>query len=191
MARENAAILIVDDDPAICTTARIFLKQLFDHVVTEQDPSKVTGLMSEISFDVILLDMNFSPGKKDGAEGMYWMEQILSHDPGAVVVFVTAYGGIDLAVSAMRSGAFDFIVKPWNNKKLLEVIRRALTLNATRRDAEKYRDRQSILMEDLDQLSGQSIERAPAPRLLGHCTDLRAIRRVQNRLPSPVGSGEA
>ena len=157
MQKEDASILIVDDDPAICKAARMFLKQLFSQIVTERDPSKVTGLMAEVRFDVILLDMNFSPGRKDGSEGMYWMEQILAYDPGAVVVFVTAYGEIDLAVSAMRSGAFDFIVKPWKNKKLLEVIRRALTLSATRRNAEKYRDRQSILMEDLDQLSGMVI----------------------------------
>lgn len=157
MPMEEAAILIVDDDQAICTTARMFLKQVFATVVTAQDPSAIAGLMSRMQLDVILLDMNFGPGRTDGSEGLFWLERIREQDPAVVVVLITAYGDIDLAVSAMRTGAFDFIVKPWNNEKLLEVIRRAVKMSISRREAEKYRNRQSLLMEDLDQLSGMVI----------------------------------
>jgi len=154
MPKTDASILIVDDDQAVQTAARMFLKQLFTLVITEGDPLRIPDLMDEVSFDVILLDMNFSAGRNDGSEGIRWLGRILEKNPAAVVVFITAYGGVDLAVSAMRSGAFDFIVKPWENDKLLGVIHTALTLNETRKSALKYRQRQELLLADLDQHSG-------------------------------------
>ena len=165
--------MIVDDDPAVRTAAQMFLKQLFTVVITTGDPSRIPGLMDEVRFDVILLDMNFSPGKNDGSEGITWLGRILTRDPGAVVVFITAYGGVDLAVSAMRSGAFDFIVKPWENDRLLGVIRTALELSDTRQIAEKYRQRQDQLMADMDQLSGMIIGQSMAMEKV-----LRTIEKV-------------
>jgi DNA-binding NtrC family response regulator len=101
--------------------------------------------------------MNFTLGKNDGSEGIYWMNRIIEQDPSAVVVFITAFGGVDLAVEAMRSGAFDFIVKPWKNERLLGVIRTALKLSETIHEAEKYRLRQEQLLQDMDHLSGTII----------------------------------
>lgn len=173
MPKKDASILIVDDDPAVRTAAQMFLKQLFTVVITTGDPSRIPGLMDEVRFDVILLDMNFSPGKNDGSEGITWLGRILTRDPGAVVVFITAYGGVDLAVSAMRSGAFDFIVKPWENDRLLGVIRTALELSDTRQIAEKYRQRQDQLMADMDQLSGMIIGQSMAMEKV-----LRTIEKV-------------
>ncbi len=154
MAKTSASILIVDDDPGILTASQMFLKQLFTLVQVESDPQNIPGLMNEQSFDVILLDMNFTLGKNDGSEGIYWLNRILEQDPSSVVVFITAFGGVDLAVEAMRSGAFDFIVKPWKNDRLLGVFRTALKLNETKREAEKYRHRQEQLLQDMDLLSG-------------------------------------
>jgi DNA-binding NtrC family response regulator len=162
MAKTPAAILIVDDDPAIRTASRMFLKQLFTIVIAESNPEKIPGLLDEQRFDAILLDMNFTPGRNDGSEGIHWLDKILQKDPGAVVVFVTAFGEVSLAVEAMKSGAFDFIVKPWQNDKLLGVIRTALKLNETRQIAEKYRQRQDLLLHDMDQLSGTIIGQSPA-----------------------------
>jgi len=157
MTRTEASILIVDDDPAIRTAARMFLKQMFKLVITCSKPEQIPVMMKETRFDVILLDMNFSPGRNDGKEGILWLKKILDLDPAAVVVFITAYGGVDLAVSAMRSGAFDFIIKPWENAKLLGVIRTALKLNESRRTAETLMERQELLLSDLDQHSGMII----------------------------------
>jgi DNA-binding NtrC family response regulator len=132
----------------------MFLKQLFTLVQVESDPQNIPGLMNAQKLDVILLDMNFTLGKNDGSEGIYWLNRILEQDPSSVVVFITAFGGVDLAVEAMRSGAFDFIVKPWKNERLLGVIRTALKLGETKREAEKYRRRQEQLQLDMDPLSG-------------------------------------
>ena len=90
----------------------MFLKQLFTLVQVENDPQNIPALINEQKFDVILLDMNFTLGKNDGAEGIHWLNRILEQDPSSVVVFITAFGDVDLAVESMRSGAFDFIVKP-------------------------------------------------------------------------------
>jgi len=157
MAKTPASILVVDDDPGILTASQMFLKQLFTIVQVESDPGNIPVLMNEQKFDVILLDMNFTLGKNDGAEGIYWLNRILELDPLSTVVFITAFGGVDLAVEAMRSGAFDFIVKPWKNDRLQGVIRTALKLSETKREAEKYRHRQEQLMQDMDIMSGTII----------------------------------
>ena len=96
MAKTPASILVVDDDPGILTASQMFLKQLFTIVQVESDPGNIPELMNEQKFDVILLDMNFTLGKNDGAEGMYWLNRILEHDPLSTVVFITAFGGVDL-----------------------------------------------------------------------------------------------
>ncbi len=154
MAKTPASILVVDDDPGILTASQMFLKQLFTIVQVETDPGNIPGLMNEQKFDVIMLDMNFTLGKNDGAEGIYWLNRILEMDPLSTVVFITAFGGVDLAVEAIRSGAFDFIVKPWKNDRLLGVIRTALKLTETKREAEKYKYRQEQLLQDMDLMSG-------------------------------------
>jgi DNA-binding NtrC family response regulator len=154
MAKLPASILIVDDDHGILTASQMFLKQLFTVIQVESDPQNIPALINENKFDVILLDMNFTLGKNDGTEGLYWLNRILEQDPTSVVIFITAFGDVDLAVKAMKSGAFDFIVKPWKNDRLMRVIRTALKLSETRQEAEKYRNRQKQLLQDMDHLSG-------------------------------------
>ncbi len=94
MAKTPNSILIVDDDPGILTASQMFLKQLFSSVQVESDPQNIPGLINEQMFDVILLDMNFTLGKNDGSEGIYWLNRILEQDPSSVVVFITAFGGM-------------------------------------------------------------------------------------------------
>ncbi len=190
MAKTDATILIADDDPAIRTAAKMFLKQLFSVIITTGDPSQIPALMDEMRFDVILLDMNFSAGRNDGAEGIRWLGRILEKDPRAVVVFVTAYGGVDLAVSSMRSGAFDFIVKPWQNDKLLGVIHTALKLNSTRLVAEKYRQRQEVLLADMDQSSGMVIGKSLAMEKVFRTIEKVAVTDADVLLLGENGSGK-
>jgi len=190
MPKTDASILIVDDDQAVRTAARMFLKQLFTVIMIEGDPRRIPELMNEFSFDVILLDMNFSAGRNDGSEGLRWLGLILEKDPHAVVVFITAYGGVDLAVSAMRSGAFDFIVKPWENEKLLGVIRTALTLNETRKSAEKYRQRQAVLLADMDQNSGSVLGQSLAMERVFRTIEKVAVTDADVLLLGENGSGK-
>lgn len=143
-------ILIVDDDRDVLETAKMFLKQEFSNVVIEEDPENILPLLNQQDFDVILLDMNFSKGINDGEEGFQWLDQILKTDSQAVVILITAYGEVDLAVKAMKSGATDFVLKPWKNQKLLGTILSAFQLRKSKKELEKVKLTQEKLSNDLD-----------------------------------------
>ena len=151
MSKTEASILIVDDDLDVLVSAQIFLKQLFTEVRVEQRPDKIPDLMGIIDFDVILLDMNFTKGKNDGEEGIYWLNQILNFNPATVVIFITAYGGIDIAVQSMKLGAFDFLVKPWKNDKLFGCILAGLQLRKSKLEVEKLRNTNDTLDQKINQ----------------------------------------
>lgn len=112
-------ILIVDDDEDVLQAARLLLKQHLELVHTEKDPNKIPSLIRNISYDIILLDMNFTRDVTSGKEGFYWLNKIFEIDPSAIVILITAFGDVDLAVRAIKEGATDFILKPWQNEKLL------------------------------------------------------------------------
>lgn len=147
---EKGNILIIDDDRDVLETARMFLKQEFSMVTIEEDPVNITRHIQQNDYDVILLDMNFNKGINDGAEGFHWLNQILNTDPQAVVILITAYGEVDLAVKAMKSGATDFVLKPWKNQKLLGTILSALQLRQSKKELEKVKLTKEKLSKDLD-----------------------------------------
>jgi DNA-binding NtrC family response regulator len=119
----NGKILVVDDDQHVLYTAKLVLKNSFSIVQTESFPSQLRPLLQKEKFDVVLLDMNFAPGQTSGKEGLFWLKEIRELAPEAKVVMQTAYGDIDLAVQAMKEGAIDFLVKPWDKEKLLSTIK--------------------------------------------------------------------
>ncbi len=151
MSKTNASILIIDDNQDILTTAKMFLKQLFTHVQVEKNPENIPMHLSSAEYDIVLLDMNFKKGQNEGEEGIFWLNRILEMDPGTVVIFITAYGDVDLAVQSMKVGAFDFIVKPWKNEKLLGTILSGLQHRQSKLEIKKLRNTQEKLTEDINQ----------------------------------------
>ena len=147
---EQPRILIIDDDHDVLITARMFLEQLDYDVAVLSDPEKIESQILHTSFDVILLDMNFQRGKTEGAEGIRWLETIRKLDRRVVVILMTAFGDVELAVRGIKAGAFDFILKPWQNAKLHASILSALKLQQTSREKEKYRDVARTLEADGD-----------------------------------------
>lgn len=143
-------ILIIDDDHDVLLTARMFLEQLDFEISVLSDPQKIGSLITRKHFDVILLDMNFQRGKTEGSEGIRWLETIRKHDPLAVVILMTAFGDVELAVKGIRAGAFDFILKPWQNAKLHASILSALKMKQSNREKEKYMNVARTLGEDVD-----------------------------------------
>jgi len=141
MEAEHASILLVDDDPGILHSARMFLKQLFDNVIVTAEPRVMLERLREGSIDVVLLDMNFSRGEIDGKEGIGLLQEILEIDPDLPVIFITAFGDFDLAVSAIKSGAYDFLVKPWKNQRLHASILSALKFRTSRKSEASYREK--------------------------------------------------
>ena len=143
-------ILIIDDDHDILLTARMYLEQLEFDVTVMSDPAKVLNKLSKEHFDVVLLDMNFQRGRTEGVEGLQWLERIRKHDSEMVVILMTAFGDVELAVKGIRAGAFDFILKPWQNAKLHASILSALKLKQTNMEKEKYRNVAKALGDDDD-----------------------------------------
>ncbi|MEQ8573164.1 MAG: sigma 54-interacting transcriptional regulator, partial [Fulvivirga sp.] len=146
--KTEANILIIDDDRDVLETARMFLKQEFSSVDIEEDPSKIDGYFEMKNYDVILLDMNFSKGVNDGQEGFKWLRHIINKDNEAIVILITAYGEVDLAVKAMKEGASDFVLKPWKNQKLLATILSALELRKSKKEVTKLKATQSAINSD-------------------------------------------
>ena len=133
--------LVVDDDPDILLSARLLLRDMFGEVSTFQTPEEALEAMDGERPDVILLDANFGRGATNAAEGFHWLAEILKRDPEAVVVMITAHGGIQIAVEAMKRGATDFVSKPWSNERLLATVRTAAALRNSREEAVTERKR--------------------------------------------------
>jgi len=140
MVLEKGKILIVDDDQGVLHSAKMFLKQIFEEVETIDNPLVMLSMIKKESYDVVLLDMNFTKGEIDGSEGINLLQEILKLDPDLPVIFITAYGDFDLAVNAIKAGAYDFIVKPWKNQKLHATILSALKFTNSKRDLNKYKE---------------------------------------------------
>ena len=126
MLLRNATILIIDDDTDVLTAVRLLLKTEVKEVVTEKNPENLRWLLSKQTFDLILLDMNFTSSINTGNEGLFWLKKIKEFGSEASVIMITAYGDIDLAVRSLKEGAADFVVKPWHNEKLIETIKATL-----------------------------------------------------------------
>jgi len=120
---QEKSILIVDDDVDILHAAKLLLKRHFKSVEIEKNPEKIPYLLNNFSFDIILLDMNFSRDINTGNEGFYWLDFILDKNKKQKIILFTAFGDIEMAVKSIKNGAADFILKPWVNDKLLETLR--------------------------------------------------------------------
>src|SRR5215203_3679131 len=127
MSLKNASILVIDDDVDVLTAVRLLLRPEVKEIVTEKNPENLRSILSKQEFDVILLDMNFNSSINTGNEGIFWLKKIKEDfRSSAAVIMITAYGDIDLAIRSLKEGAFDFVVKPWHNEKLLTTIKDAV-----------------------------------------------------------------
>jgi two-component system response regulator HydG len=135
----DARILIIDDDEDILHAARLLLRRHFSSVQSLNEPSQLAHLVRQNAFDLLLLDMNFTAGADDGMEGLRRLAEVLAIDPQAVVVLVTAYSDVELAVEAMKKGAADFVTKPWENERLVATLISALNLRVSRLEATELR----------------------------------------------------
>jgi|WetSurSiteA1Bulk_404760.scaffolds.fasta_scaffold00443_4 DNA-binding NtrC family response regulator len=160
MEFRQGKILIVDDNKSVLDSLKLFLEDYFGVIITVSNPNRIPQLILQENFDVVLLDMNFSAGKMTGNEGFYWLKEILRIDPHAVVVHITAYGDIEMAVRAIKEGATDFVVKPWDNYKLLATIQSAYNLRKSKIEVKKLKQNQKNLAESLG--NGINLIRGPS-----------------------------
>ena len=155
-------ILAVDDNEDILFSLRLLLKPHVEKIVTSNNSSSIPELLLNEDFDVILLDMNFTKDAISGNEGFFWLKKILEIDPEAVVLFITAYGDIEKSVRAIKEGASDFILKPWQNEKLLATLNSALQLRKSKKEIEQLKSRakaiNSINNRTFKDFIGNSVE---------------------------------
>ncbi|MFH0760208.1 MAG: sigma-54 dependent transcriptional regulator [Bacteroidota bacterium] len=154
-------LLLVEDNKEILEALELFLEDEFNLVTGLKTPNMIVSTLQTGSYDLVLLDMNFSAGVVTGNEGLYWLKEILKVDPTLSVIMMTAYGDVELAVKAMKNGAVDFIIKPWDNDKLLATLRTALKLRESNKEIEKLRNRQDQLTAELDQQYSEIIVQCP------------------------------
>jgi DNA-binding NtrC family response regulator len=151
MTVQKGNILIVDDNRSILSTLNILLSPQFSEVTILSNPNLIPAELKKKDYNLIILDMNFQAGVNTGNEGIYWLERIRESYPDISVVMITAYGDIDIAVKAVKAGASDFVLKPWDNEKLLATLRLAIQLNLSKKEVKQLKERESGLKKVINQ----------------------------------------
>ena len=147
---EKGKILVVDDNKSILSAVEILLQDDFEEVITIANPNQLPSLVESSEFDLILLDMNFSAGVNTGNEGLYWLSRIKELKPELEVVLFTAYGDVELAVKALKQGAADFVLKPWDNEKLKATLRNVFKLQQSKKEIKKLRQKENALKSEIN-----------------------------------------
>ncbi len=181
MIQKQGKILIVDDNEDLLKAAKMFLKRHFAQVDIEKNPESIPSLMNNEDYDVILLDMNFTRDVSSGSEGYYWLGKILEADPSAVVVLITAYGDVQMAVKAIKAGATDFVLKPWENEKLLATLYSSMRLRESRDEIENLKIKNQEINYELNKRFSEIIGQSSAMQRIFQTID-RVARTDANVL---------
>jgi len=187
---KSGKILIVDDNEDLLKAAKIFLKRHFAQVDLEKNPETIPNLLHNEDYDVILLDMNFTKDVSSGKEGYYWLEKILEIDPSSVVVLITAYGDVQMAVKAIKAGATDFVLKPWENEKLLATLYSAMKLRETKLEVEGLRSKQREINLKINSKYDNIIGQSPAIQKVFETIDRVAVTDANVLILGENGTGK-
>ncbi|NOQ24672.1 MAG: response regulator [Bacteroidales bacterium] len=160
--QNKGKLLIVDDDKSILRSLKILLDDEFEIVKTISNPNLILSEYQKGSYDVVLLDMNFSAGLNTGNKGIFWLNEILKTDIHAIIILITAYGDVDLTVKAIKEGATDFVIKPWNNDKLISTLKSALKIRQSQLKIKKLDKEKDTLSAELNKSTEKTIGSSPA-----------------------------
>jgi DNA-binding NtrC family response regulator len=174
---QKGNILIVDDNKSILSTLEILLTPEFQIITALSNPNQILSELRKMDYNLLILDMNFSAGINTGNEGIYWLGRIKEFNPEISVVMITAYGDVDLAVKALKAGASDFILKPWDNEKLLATLKLAIQLNLSKKEIVQLKERETELKKELNR--DQKFIIGSSPRLLNVLSLARKVARTE------------
>jgi two-component system, NtrC family, response regulator HydG len=160
MKIKEGKVLFVDDDEDVLHTAKLILKPIFKKVTTLSNPDQLIAQIKADDYDVVVLDMNFKAGNTSGKEGLFWLKKLMEFDPEIHVLMNTAYGDISLAVEAMKLGAIDFMVKPWEVQKLSASVLNVYKLSRSRKEIKNLKSETKILADDANQQFDEFIGKA-------------------------------
>jgi DNA-binding NtrC family response regulator len=165
----DARILVVDDNRNVLTALDMLLSREFSGVKCLSKPCQIKTELQSASYSAVLLDMNYSASQNTGNEGLFWLRELRKFDPDLSIVMITAFGEIELAVTALKEGAVDFVLKPWDNQKLLATMHTAVQLANSRRQVKSLqKDKESLKAE----LKGK------VPRIIGHSTAIKSVMNL-------------
>ena len=170
---KTGSILVVDDNKNVLSALRILLENYFQQVTLLSSPNQLTSKLRELTPDIVLLDMNFSAGINSGNEGLFWLSEIKKFNSELPVVLFTAYADIDLAVKALKEGASDFVVKPWDNARLIATLQAAYALCQSRKEVKRLPEKQGVLNRELN--PEESI-------CWGQSASMHELRRLVNKV---------
>ena len=170
----KGTLLIVDDNKSVISALEMMLQYEVEKLISINSPKRIHEVLSQNEIDIVLLDMNFQAGINSGNEGLFWMKEILKHDSNISVVMITAYGDVELAVRALREGAIDFILKPWDNKKLLATINAAWKLRSSRQEALFLKNDNQFLKKEIKR-SEEKIVLGASPTMINVMNIVRKV----------------
>lgn len=187
---KSGKILVVDDNKSALSALSMLLNFEFDTVVTLSNPNQIPAEMQKTDFDIVLLDMNFKAGINNGNEGLYWLGELKKLSPYTEVIMITAYGEVELAVKAIKQGATDFILKPWENEKLLATLNAALRLRRSGKEIENLKLREQSLKCELTPEAGKLIGSSPAMQQVFRTIDKVARTDANVLITGENGTGK-
>jgi len=170
----KGTLLIVDDNKSVNSALEMMLQYEVKKIITITSPKRIHEILDQTEIDIVLLDMNFQAGINSGNEGLFWMKEILKHDNNISVVMITAYGDVELAVKAIREGAVDFILKPWDNEKLLATINAAWKLRTSRQEAHILKNDNQFLKKEIKR-SEEKIVLGASPTMINVMNIVRKV----------------
>lgn len=185
MQNQKGSILVIDDNKSILSALEILLIPEFHEVTLLSNPNQLLNKLSKKDYNLVILDMNFKAGVNTGNEGIYWLERIKETKPEISVVMITAYGDIDTAVRALKSGASDFVLKPWDNNKLLATLKLAIQLNLSKKEVQKLIERETELKKEMNREQRYII--GSSPQLM---SILNLVRKVAKTDANVLITGE-
>lgn len=183
MARGN--ILIVDDNKSILSALEILLIPEFQTVTALSDPNQIPSELRKNEYNLAVLDMNFKAGINTGNEGIYWLGRIKETNPEISVVMITAYGDVELTVKALKTGATDFVLKPWDNAKLMATLKSALQLNLSKKEVTQLKEKEKSLKNEINR--EQKFIVGSSPQLMNV---LNLVRKVAKTNANVLITGE-
>ena len=192
---KQGTILVVDDNKGILTAVQMLLGTCFEKVITISTPNKIKATLHDENIDVVLLDMNFSAGINTGNEGLFWLSEIKKEDASIQVVLFTAYADIDLAVRGIKEGAADFVVKPWDNAKLLETLKTAYNIRTANRKGISIATDKLVVSKESGMFWGESNaiilvsgENGTGKEMLAREIHLLSNRKKETLVPVDMGA---
>jgi DNA-binding NtrC family response regulator len=183
-------LLLVDDNLSALSALKLFLQNEFRTVSTLAQPGQLPSFLASNPVDVLLLDMNFTAGVNSGNEGLFWLKEVKTLTPDVEVVMFTAYGDVEIAVNALKLGAADFVLKPWENEKLLATLKAALKLRLSKLEIHQLKQREHSLIETLNPEGPMLIGASPAMQQVFSMIEKVAITDANVLITGENGTGK-